>query len=252
MDERVKIIQLSDIHLSAKGEEAVQADRLFTAVNVIRECYRDCDLVVITGDIADDGKETSYQIARDILSDIEAPLVTLVGNHDRREALRNTVGNAPNDGSGFVQTRILLGPAEVLALDTLDEGREAGLLCPRRMTWLTEQTNRPNAQIRLVFMHHPPLPIGVSWLDAIKLQNHKAVISALSSSSVRTAVFAGHVHMDTVISQDDLTMFTTRGLARGFGMHANHTDNSPPGFRVIEVGEDGTLIVRTEHISDSA
>ena len=253
MTEGCKIIQLSDLHVDAfNPTAAAQIERLRIAVRTIRADHADCDLVVVTGDIADDGHQQSYVLAREALGDLDVPIVPMVGNHDRRAALRAVFPETPDDGAGFVQTRLRVGPAEILILDTLHDGSEAGLLCPDRLAWLSRQLSEPASGRRLVFMHHPPLSVGVPWLDEIKLQNPEMLRALISTPKGAPALFAGHVHMDVAVCEAGLTMFTTRGLARAFGAAPDGERPFPPGIRVIEVNAAGELTVRTEPLPDPA
>ena len=57
------------------------------AVEQINALEPSADLVLLTGDIVDEGQSLEYRMARELLSDIKAPLRIIPGNHDERSAL---------------------------------------------------------------------------------------------------------------------------------------------------------------------
>src|SRR5687768_17706071 len=82
----VRFAILADIHLGTRetqfpGQDLTYAtDLLRRAVTAIKS--HDVDELVIIGDLVNMGTDEEYQIARDILRDVGAPVSTIPGNHE--------------------------------------------------------------------------------------------------------------------------------------------------------------------------
>src|SRR5579875_2480416 len=117
------IAQLTDLHLRPPGracyrvvETNMLTERACRAVAAIRPRP---DLVLITGDLTDEGRPEEYAHLHAILSrTLDLPVFTIPGNHDKREVmLEHLPGTHRRDG--FVQYAIEDFPARIVMLDTL-------------------------------------------------------------------------------------------------------------------------------------
>ena len=88
------IAQLSDPHLRPPGElyqQAVDSNRMFhNALAQLASMKPQPDLVILSGDLVDEGTAAEYAVARQMLDRIRVPLIVLPGNHDDRETFRRT------------------------------------------------------------------------------------------------------------------------------------------------------------------
>ncbi|QPB18920.1 hypothetical protein [Rhizobium sp. 007] len=98
---------------------------------------------------------------------------------------------APN---GFVQAAIDLPDDRVITLDTLDDGKVTGRLCPVRLGWLKEQLKEANGRAVYLFLHHPPAKVHLPALDSIGLAERDAFFDLLKSHGDVRHIFAGHLH----------------------------------------------------------
>lgn len=211
----MKLIQLTDLHLRGPGELVCGRDpakSLAAAVVDINRNHADADLVVLTGDLSDDGSPQSYRLLAEILVPLVPPARLLLGNHDDRGAFRNVFQNAPAEGD-FVQSSMDMGDHRLVFLDTLDEGVVAGRLCERRLAWL-DRCLAEKAGPALIFMHHPPFDIGMPPLDGVKLADPQVFAGLLRRHGNVQHIFAGHVHR--------LCSGTWNGIAFNTGRGTNH------------------------------
>src|SRR5918994_5150704 len=90
------LVQVSDLHLDGGQERRERAARTMAYVNGLR----DVAAVLVTGDLADHGREDEYEQVRELLVSPH-PLVHCPGNHDRREPYeRGLLGREPTGGPG--------------------------------------------------------------------------------------------------------------------------------------------------------
>lgn len=194
------IAQISDLHLRRPGQ--LVEGRIDTAA-FLEVCVKRINnlpdrpqLVVASGDLADTGDVTEYALLKHLLDKLAMPYVVMSGNHDSRAGLRTAFGGTfalPVAGDGHLQYVIELPDLNLICLDTLDEGKEAGWLCIDRLNWL-HNTLRTHRAPSLVFLHHPPFDCGIAGMDAIKLANPEALAEVLVQHAHVMGLCCGHVH----------------------------------------------------------
>lgn len=193
----MKFIVLSDLHLMKPGEKLWGFDpleRLDRCLEDVARYHGDAAFCVITGDLCDVAAPEAYAALK---SRIERfPLLTflLIGNHDEREAFKNSFGQEYCDGNGFVQRVFPIGGIVCLFLDTFKGGpSSAGIYCHKRRNWLAGQLDSAQGRPIFLFMHHPPFDIGHSLMDLIKLEEAETFHEAIKGHDVRH-LFFGHAH----------------------------------------------------------
>ncbi len=196
----ILIAQISDLHLRRPGQ--LVAGRIDTA-SFVEGCVKRINslpdrpqLVVASGDLADTGDVSEYEALKGLLDKLAMPYVLMSGNHDSRAGLRAIFGGTaalPAAGDGHLQYQIEFPGLNLICLDTLDEGREAGCLCKARLDWLDDMLSA-NRHASLIFLHHPPFDCGIPGMDAIKLANPQALADVLAKHFHVVGLSCGHVH----------------------------------------------------------
>ena len=196
----MKFVILTDTHLVAPGRMLYgldPAERLRAAVRTINRDHTDIDFVIVTGDLAHWGEVAAYAALKEIFDELAAPTILLMGNHDRRRALRQIFPDADDDGSGYVQAVRHFDAASVLTLDTVDEESRthAGFLCAHRLAFLDRAlAEAPADRPVLLFQHHPPFDTGLPHLDRIRLRNPENLWAVFEKRRRPDYIFMGHVH----------------------------------------------------------
>jgi 3',5'-cyclic AMP phosphodiesterase CpdA len=192
----IRIVWLSDLHFSVAGP--VQGydpeARLAAALDQVRRHHADAAACVISGDLVDRGTAQDYAALADRLSALPMPVLPLMGNHDDRGLLRAALTVPQPTLPGFVQYRVDLGEVVLLCLDTHVPGADHGALCAARSAWLLAELQRSPDQQALIFMHHPPLSLGLPMQDQDRMIGGDALLSALQSFRDRVHLCIGHVH----------------------------------------------------------
>jgi 3',5'-cyclic AMP phosphodiesterase CpdA len=196
----IQIAQISDLHLRRPGQ--LVEGRIDTAA-LLEACIKRINqlpdrpqLVVASGDLADTGDVAEYELLKVLLDKLSTPYMVMAGNHDRREGMRTVFGGTaalPVAGNGHLQYRVELPGLNLLCLDTLDEGKEAGWLCIDRLGWLHDTLSAHGAP-SLIFLHHPPFDCGIPGMDAIKLANPQDLAEVLVQHAHVMGLSCGHVH----------------------------------------------------------
>ena len=193
------IAQITDTHLLPEGRKLANlidtSAQLDATVARLNGFSTPVDAVLVTGDLADDGKPESYAVLRERLAALDAPFYLIPGNHDRRQALVEAFpDHAYLPKTGFLHYAIEDYVVRLIALDTLVEGQDGGALCEERLAWLEAALAAGPDRPTLIFMHHPPFESGIRWMDAMGLSGASGLRGVLRGHSQVRLVVCGHIH----------------------------------------------------------
>lgn len=241
----MKIIQVTDLHLVAPGERLFGLDPLSRLEDCIADLNRnhaDADLVVFCGDLTDNGDPLAYAALSQRLATLAAPHRLMLGNHDDRAAFRAAFPQTPT-ADGFVQSVVDLPAGRIVLLDTLEPGQVQGRLCELRLGWLDAALGE--AQDALLFMHHPPFPIGVPSLDDSRLADSQRLAQLLGRRGNVRHIFAGHVHRFANGSWCGIPFTTLRGTNHQSALKLSgphEVSFEAPAYGVILADSDGVTV----------
>lgn len=255
-------IQLTDLHLVSPGSLLYGIDplaRLEAAVADIAARHGPASacpaaFAVVTGDMTHDGDDATYRALAAALSRLPFPVHPMVGNHDSRALLRAAFPALPADRDGFVQYGFDTPAGRFILLDTLAPGAAHGELCRRRLASLDAELSGSSAPVFL-FMHHPPLSIGLAAMDRLRLRQADDLLAVLAPHRARLRhIFFGHVHRPVSGSWHGVPFSTLPALGHQLALDFAATDTfpgslEPPGYAVVQV-TDSAVVVHTHGFLD--
>lgn len=207
-----RILHLSDTHVSATGVDMDGVDAIASLERLLHDVSQvpDLDLVVVSGDIADDGSAAGCNAVVERVGAFAAargvPHVYCTGNHDDRTAFRNALGSGHlnadgtdrgelSDPDGDLRAAVShIDGLRIITLDSLVPGKTHGIVDGSQLEWLSSLlASRAERGTVLVF-HHPPLRLpSVPYVADVVLQNIEDLEEVVRGSDVR-AVLTGHLH----------------------------------------------------------
>lgn len=183
--------------------------------------------------------EPSYHLFKRLMERLPCPVHFLIGNHDDRIAYNRVLRtDAPNEHAQHYYSFNYLNH-HFVALDSHEPRQAAGLLDSNQLVWLKLDLTLHRDLPTVVFVHHPPWPLGIRWLDAVRLQNGAELMAILSEHARIGWVICGHVHLDQVVQRGRLTMLTTPSTCTQLSK-VSQTPKAlagPPAFRVVDVSD---------------
>ncbi|MEZ2333171.1 phosphodiesterase [Mesorhizobium sp. RCC_202] len=243
----MKIIQVTDVHLGRRGEIRYGADlheRLDRCIDHINARHADATLCVFTGDLTDAGDTQAYADLKAALGRLSVPYRLLPGNHDRRANLIAAFPDNGSDDKGFVQSVFDTPEGRLVFLDSLAEGRVPGELCDDRLAWLDARLGEAAGKAAYVFLHHPPVELGLSLLDPLGLEQPQRLLDVLTRHGNVRYIFFGHVHRDIAGTVAGIPFSVQRGLHARFVLDLvgdEVVEQAPPAYSIILI--DGRSVV---------
>jgi 3',5'-cyclic-AMP phosphodiesterase len=186
------IAQLSDVHV---GGSRYRRELLRTAIDEVNAAGP--DLVVVAGDVTDDGYPDQFPEAREELAAIECRHVVLVpGNHDARN-----VGYIRFEESfGSRDSRLRFGADGLeLALVAVDSSKpdiDEGEIGREHYGWI-EEGFEGQADLRVFICHHHLMPVPGTGRERNQVLDAGDVIALLRQLEV-DLVLSGHRHVPYV------------------------------------------------------
>ena len=199
------IAQISDFHLKPEGALAYAvADTvapLRRSIDHINRLNPVPDIVLVTGDLVDDGDPKSYTALNQVLASLDSPFVVIPGNHDQKENLRNAFRGHPylarpveERGADYLCFALEDFPLRLIGLDTVTPGNHGGGFGPKRMEWLSKTLQERPDTPTLLFMHHPPFASGIGHMDKEVFRGWEKFQTLVSRHSQVERVLCGHLH----------------------------------------------------------
>ncbi|NOZ73578.1 MAG: phosphodiesterase [Chloroflexi bacterium] len=198
------IAQISDTHLAGWDKKtfgiAPMAENLARCVNHINQFKPRPDLVLVSGDISNDGRKEELEQAAALLGELHIPYFVIPGNHDERALMTAAFSRevCPTESEEFIHYAIEGYDLRLIAVDSTVPGAPGGELCEVRAAWLDDKLCQANNQPTILFMHHPPVKFGVmeTDIDGFIGADRLGDIVAKHSNVVR--ILAGHIHLSSL------------------------------------------------------
>ncbi|MCG6903766.1 MAG: phosphodiesterase [Rhodobacter sp.] len=189
------------------------------------------DIIVVTGDITDDGGEDSFRLFRSVMADLPVPVLVIPGNHDLREPLRACFGDAafmpPTGRINWVHD---LCDLRIVGLDTMIEGQGGGVVDSGTLEFLSDALAESGEKPVLIAMHHPPFASGIAFMDAIGLAGIPALAGVLSQAKAEVRIICGHVHGTIVGTVGGHVAISSAAVCSAFP--ADYRRDAPVGFTI--------------------
>jgi Icc protein len=243
----IALLQITDLHLLPAAEaRLLGVDTAASLAAVLRAALaeRVPDALVATGDLVHEPHGDAYaRVHATIAKHYRGPMLWLPGNHDVTDVL--TRSRAPLE-------RLELGDWCVIGIDTHVDGSDSGCVSEAELARLRDQLNETRARWIVVAGHHPPLPLGMPWLDPSRIANGADLLALLDADARVKAYVCGHIHQDTAVRHGRIDVLSTPSTCFQFvGRNPRFAvDATPPGFRWLDLGRDGTLATRVGRATD--
>ena len=193
------VAQISDTHICRGGDlykGVSDSNRKFQeAIRHLHSLDLRPDLILLTGDIANDGHVDEYDSATSLLQELTIPFLVIPGNHDDREAFR--VAFCDHDylpKTGPLHYAVYAPPLRIIGLDTSVPGKHHGAIEPLGLEWLATTLAADSKTPTLVMMHHPPFVSGIPYMDKYRYIEDDVLGSLLGGFPNIEAVLCGHDH----------------------------------------------------------
>jgi len=197
------------------------------------------DFIAMTGDVIQDDSRGAYDQFRELIEPLGLPVICVPGNHDVRELMRGPLPEPPFHYCATLRRDDWL----LVGIDSCVHDSAEGCVQESELGRLEDEISGTDAEHVLVCLHHPPLPMGSTWLDTVGLSNSAEFLDSITQSGLVRAVIFGHVHQDFHQLHESIQIIGTPSTCRQFeaGSDEFALDDNPPAYRRISLHSDGSV-----------
>jgi Icc protein len=251
------LAQISDLHVRPIGmlyKGVVDSNRMLAdAIEHLNSLDPRPDLVLITGDVVDEGLDAEYAALRQLLEKLALPCLLMPGNHDDRERLARSF---PEHGylpaAGPKHYIVDSPPLRLVALDTTVPGSHHGEVDEAGLAWLAEALEGARGAPTLVMMHHPPIACGIPYLDKYMCRRPERIAAVIGRFTHVERVLCGHVHRPIQQRWAGTLLCTCPSTATQIALRLT-ADAAPASYReppacLLHWWRDGVMLTHTSYI----
>lgn len=243
----IRVVQITDIHLTAEPGSLLYgvdtAESLKNIIDAIAQLTLKPDMVIATGDLAEDGAMSTYERLQDLLAQLCIPVYVLPGNHDDVEKMRACLNrgnlsftksaNVSDWGFVFVNSQVL--------------GQSHGYLSAKEISELENNISKVGDCPILVAIHHTPSDVCPA--SECRLTNAEEFTALLNRHKNIKGVIAGHTHTANEFDTGSHIQFTTPSTF-AYASHpvdladlpsSHKLDGSLQGFRILDLFPEGSI-----------
>jgi Icc protein len=213
------LAQISDTHVRVDDGGAA-ARQLARALDQARD-YRP-DVILISGDLANDERADEYALFAEAIADAPAPIYVLPGNHDDRTRIRAALpGHSYLPRFGALSFVVDDFPVRLVCVDQIVPGETHGLFTEEQARWLDRTLALRPEKPTIVALHHPPFPTHDLLFDTIGLWNADLFAAVVRGHPQVERVICGHHHRVAVgqVAHAPVIVAPSTSWAYGLALH---------------------------------
>ncbi len=228
------VAHVSDLHLTGSNFVEKWGENLIKILNSIKP-----DIVVITGDITDDGYIHEYEIAKEFLGRIDAEKLIVPGNHDAR-----------NKGYEIFEeifgTRYPLYENDeivILGIDSSEPDIDDGHIGRENYSMIKEKM--ATDKMKILALHHHLIPIPGTGRERNIPIDAGDVLNLCMKLQINF-VLSGHKHLPWKWKLENIYLITA-----GTACSRRLKGKSYPSFNLFRI-EDGEISLKEINVSNGS
>lgn len=185
------IAHISDLHFSVSTFDEEMFMKALTEINELQP-----DMIILTGDITNNGYYKEFKQAKRYLEMFESPLFAVPGNHDARNLGYQTFEELIGERSW----KLTVGDEfTVIGLDSSSPDENSGDIGRPQHLWLEHQLDECviNENFSIVVLHHHIVPIPQTGRERNVLSDSGDILKTLITHEV-DLVLSGHKHVPNI------------------------------------------------------
>jgi len=237
------IIQITDLHLYADRNKTANNINTFKSAQLVFEAIDTneigFDMLILSGDLSDDGSYESYENLKYLLRNFECPIYLMPGNHDSPQKIKS-ICNTSNLKS---QNYKSIGEWGVFMFNTKKDNSPNGILHRNELVYFDKVMSDNKNSFLLVMLHHHPILIGSDSMDKMIIENSSELLNRINNNKIK-GVGWGHIHNEMSVDYNGAQLFSTpstcyQAKPKSKKFLIDHSQS--PGYRVIRLKNGGVI-----------
>ena len=226
----MKIAHISDLHITGSNFVKEWGENLIKMLNEMKP-----DIVIITGDLTDDGYEYEYDIVKEFLARIKSKKIVVPGNHDARNKGYEIFEEIFGTRYPFYESSKIA----ILGIDSSEPDVDDGHIGRENYPLIEEKLGGKD-KIKILALHHHLIPIPGTGRERNIPIDAGDVLQLCSKLNINF-VLSGHKHLPWIWKLEK-TYYITAGTASSRRLKGR----SYPSFNIIEM--DGEIKIMEANV----
>lgn len=254
MDEQaaISLLQITDMHILSTPQATllgINTAHYFQAVLEMAFAEKPhFDLILLTGDLAQDPCIASYRLILNRLEAYHIPCICLPGNHDNYVLMQQIL----NTELINCRKQVFLGNWQIISLNSQIIGSEKGHVSNKELLFLEEcLSSHPNHNA-LIAVHHHCMATKSEWMDTMMIDNSAELLAITDKYRQIKVITNGHIHQVMDIQTESVRILGTPSTCFQFKPESKafNLDNTTPGYRTIKLYKDGRVESQAIRLSE--
>ena len=197
------------------------------------------DLILVTGDLAQDPCPASYLRILNSLETYNTPCICLPGNHDDYDLMQQIL----NTSLVNCRKQIFLENWQLICLNSQIPDADGGYLSNQELLFLENCLSSKPDHHALIAVHHHCLKTNSAWMDTMMIENSQELWAIINKHPQTKAITTGHIHQVMDISPASVRVLGTPSTCFQFKPESKtfSVENTAPGYRLIQLYADGRI-----------
>ena len=248
----LSLLQITDLHILPGLNETflgINTEHYFHAVlDLAFAKHHHFDLILVTGDLAQEPCSGSYQRILQKLESTNTPCICLPGNHDDYGLMQQIF----NTRRVSCRKQVLFENWQLICLNSQIPGSQGGRISEQELLFLEDcLTSYPNHHA-LIAVHHHCLGTKSPWMDTMIIENSEVFLAITKRYSQVKAITTGHIHQVMDITTGSVRVLGSPSTCFQFTPKSDafSLDTSAPGYRSIKLYADGKIESEITRLSE--
>ena len=228
----VLLAHLSDFHIGALN---FKREYLINEINNINEL--EADLVIITGDITENGYYVEFEKAAEYVESIESPLLVVPGNHDARHIGNECFEELIKKHCGTLNVRT--NDISAIGLDSSEPDLDYGKVGRAQQKKMERELKIAGEKYlyKIIALHHHLIPVPKTGRERNVLTDAGDILKSVIDANA-DLVLSGHKHVPYAWQLQN-TAFVTAGTVSSLKLRGKDICS----FNTINIKEDNVEIM---------
>lgn len=231
----ITIAHISDFHIGSYHFVSNLLNRTIQELNESRP-----DVIIVTGDLTNEGFRQEYNTARAYLNNLECEHVIVVpGNHDSRNVGYLHFEELFGDRGALLQ----YDGVTILAVDSSEPDLDNGRIGRERYKHIIQVFDRPN-DLKVFALHHHLLPVPGTGRERNIIYDAGDLLEVLIHAGVHL-VLTGHKHVPYVWELEGMYVVNAGTVAS-----LRLRGHTKPCYNLVEIREEEVTVFRKYPFGD--
>lgn len=237
------LLQISDLHLLPDCDDTLLGINTdYYVKQVLQHAHQQrqrFDLMVVTGDLAQQPFQESYLRLYDILAAYDTPTLCLPGNHDDWQLMQTVL----NRGVVSCKKQLIFGNWQLINLNSQKLASDKGWLAETELQFLTRCLQALPEHYAIIALHHHCLPSQSAWLDTMVIGNSAQLFAQLADFPQVKVITSGHIHQVLDVRWETIRVLGVPSTCFQFKPHCVDftLDTLAPGYRILQLYPTGNI-----------